>query len=136
MLAAQDDIEMNSTTKLLLLLGSLNAALAVMLGAFGAHALKTRLSEHLMAVYQTGVQYHFYHALGLLLVGLIAFHLPVSNWLKLSGWLMFAGIILFSGSLYMLALTNVRWLGAITPFGGMAFILAWFFLAFAVVKTT
>ena len=136
MLLTQDDIEMNSTTKLLLLLGSLNAALAVMLGAFGAHALKTRLSEQMMTVYQTGVQYHFYHALGLLLVGIITFHLPVSNWLKLSGGLMFVGIILFSGSLYMLALTNIRWLGVITPLGGTAFILAWFFLALAVVKAT
>ena len=127
---------MSSTAKLLLILGSLNAALVVMLGAFGAHALKARLSEQMMAVYQTGIHYHFYHALGLLIVGLVAFHLPASSWLKWSGCLMFAGIILFSGSLYLLALTNIRWLGAITPIGGTAFILAWFFLALAVVKSS
>jgi len=125
---------MNSTTKLFLLLGSLNAASVVILGAFGAHALKTRLSEQMLAVYQTGIQYHFYHAIGLLILGLIAFHLPASAWLKWSGWLMFSGIILFSGSLYMLALTNIRWLGAITPIGGTAFILAWLCLALAVFK--
>ena len=125
---------MNATTKLLLLLGSINAALVVMLGAFGAHALKARLSEQMMAVYQTGVQYHFYHAIGLLVLGLLAFHLPASSWLKWSGWLMFSGIILFSGSLYALALTNIRWLGAITPLGGTAFILAWLCLSLAIVK--
>ena len=125
---------MNATTKLLLLLGSFNAALAVILGAFGAHALKLKLSDQMMAVYQTGIQYHFYHAIGLLILGLIAFHLPASSWLKWSGWLMFAGIILFSGSLYMLALTNIRWLGAITPLGGTAFIAAWLLMAVAVLK--
>lgn len=116
------------------MMGSINAALVVMLGAFGAHALKARLSEQMMAVYQTGIQYHFYHALGLLLLGLIAFHLPASSWLKWSGCLMFAGIILFSGSLYALALSNIRWLGAITPIGGTAFILAWLCLTVAIVK--
>ena len=125
---------MSSSAKLLLILGSANAALAVMLGAFGAHALKTRLSEQMMNVYQTGIQYHFYHALGLLILGLIALHMPSSSWLKWSGWLMFSGIILFSGSLYALALSNIRWLGAITPLGGTAFILAWICLLLAVVK--
>lgn len=128
------NMEMNSTTKLLLLLGSVNAALVVILGAFGAHALKARVSEQMLTVYQTGIQYHFYHALGLLIVAVIAWHLPTSTWLRWSGSLMFAGIILFSGSLYMLALTNIRWLGAITPIGGTAFILAWICLAIAVFK--
>ena len=86
-------------------------------------------------VYQTGIQYHFYHALGLIIIGLLALHLPVSIWLKWSGWLMFSGIILFSGSLYMLALTNIRWLGAITPLGGLAFILAWLMLSMAILKS-
>jgi len=126
---------MNTTAKLLLIFGSLNAALVVMLGAFGAHTLRARLSEQMMAVYQTGIQYHFYHALGLLILGVIAFYLPVSSWLKWSGYLMFAGIILFSGSLYLLALSDIRWLGAIPPIGGIAFILAWFFLVLAVVKS-
>ena len=89
---------MSGSAKLLLILGSVNAALAVTLGAFGAHALKARLSEQMMNLYQTGIQYHFYHALGLLILGLIALHMPSSSWLKWSGWLMFSGIILFSGS--------------------------------------
>ena len=125
---------MNSTAKIFLFLGSLNAALAVLLGAFGAHALKLKLSEHMMSVYQTGNQYHFYHALGLLLLGTIALNLAPSVWLKISGWLMFSGIVLFSGSLYALALSQVRWLGAITPLGGSAFILAWCSLAIALVR--
>jgi len=121
-------------TKLALILGSINAMLAVILGAFGAHGLKGRLSEDLLAIYQTGVQYHFYHSLGLLLIGVIAWQLPGSVWLKWSAWIMLAGIILFSGSLYLLALTNVRWLGMITPIGGIAFIVAWLLLLVAAVK--
>ena len=120
--------------KLALILGSLNAMLAVILGAFGAHGLKGRLTEDLLAIYQTGVQYHFYHSLGLLLIGVIAWQLPGSVWLKWSAWIMLAGIILFSGSLYLLALTNVRWLGMITPIGGIAFIVAWLLLLVAAVK--
>lgn len=116
----------------LLILGSLNAAAAVILGAFGAHGLRPRLAPGMLAVYQTGVQYHFYHALGLLLIGVIAYHLPASPWLRWSGWIMFAGIILFSGSLYLLSVTQLRWLGMITPVGGLAFITAWLFLTYAV----
>jgi len=119
-------------SKLFILLGSLNAMLVVGLGAFGAHGLKSRLTEDMMSVYQTGVQYHFYHALGLVLIGIIAFHLPASTLLKWSGWTMFAGIVLFSGSLYLLAITQTRWLGMITPIGGLAFIVSWLLLAIAV----
>ena len=118
--------------KLALILGSLNAMLAVILGAFGAHGLKSRLTEDLLAVYQTGVQYHFYHSLGLILIGVIAWHIPNSIWLKWSTGFMLAGIILFSGSLYTLALTNLRWLGMITPIGGIAFIVSWLLLVIAV----
>lgn len=120
--------------KLFLLLGSLNAGLSVILGAFGAHALKERLSPEFMDIFHTGVQYHFYHALGLLAVGILALHWPASGWLKASGWLMTAGIVIFSGSLYLLVITNTRWLGAITPIGGTAFIIAWVALAMAVFK--
>lgn len=114
--------------------GSINALIAVMLGAFGAHALKSRLSAEMMEIFQTAVQYHFYHALGLLAVGIIALHLPESGWLKTSGWLMLAGIVIFSGSLYLLSITGIKWLGAITPIGGTAFIIAWILLAVAIVK--
>ena len=107
---------------------------AVALGAFGAHALKNRLSAEMVAVWHTGVEYHIYHALGLLAVGLVATQLPESALLKWSGWLMLAGIVLFSGSLYALALSGERWLGAITPIGGIGFLAAWALFVAAAVK--
>ncbi|MFL6563423.1 MAG: DUF423 domain-containing protein [Burkholderiales bacterium] len=99
------------------------------MGAFGAHALKARLSPDLLGVWQTAVQYHTWHALGLLAVGLTGLHFE-GNWLKAAGWLLVAGIVLFSGSLYALALGAPRGLGAVTPIGGATFILGW--IAFAV----
>ena len=121
--------------KLFLALGCINAMLVVLIGAFGAHGLKARLTVENMAVFQTGVQYHFYHAVGLILLGLIASQIPVTPYLRWSGWLMLVGIVLFSGSLYALSITNIRWLGMITPFGGMAFILAWLMLTIGVMKS-
>lgn len=121
-------------SKVFLCLGSFNAFLCVLLGAFGAHALKSRLSPELLEVYGTAVQYHFYHALGLLAVGVISLHLPTSGYLKWSGWAMVIGIVLFCGSLYALSLSGARWLGAITPFGGTAFLGAWLLLAVAALK--
>jgi len=112
-------------------LGAVAALLAVVLGAFGAHALKARLAPEAMQIYKTGVEYHFYHALGLILVGLSAFHLPQSARLRAAGWTMLAAIVLFSGSLYLLALTGRNWLGAITPLGGVGFIAAWALFASA-----
>jgi uncharacterized membrane protein YgdD (TMEM256/DUF423 family) len=126
--------EINLTAKLFLLLGSANAMLAVIFGAFGAHALKARIDESLLKVFHTGVEYHFYHALGLVLIGIIALNIPVNTWLKSSGWMMFIGIMLFSGSLYLLSILNLRWLGMITPVGGLLFILAWLSLSIAVFK--
>ena len=120
--------------KLFASIGSINALLAVMLGAFGAHALKSRLSTEMLEIFQTGVQYHFYHALGLLAVGIIAYHLPDSRLLKWSGWLMLTGILIFSGSLYILSISGIKWLGAITPIGGTAFIIAWVLLTIAIVR--
>jgi uncharacterized membrane protein YgdD (TMEM256/DUF423 family) len=117
--------------KLFVSLGALAAALGVALGAFGAHALKARLSADMLAVWQTAVQYHLWHALGLVAVGLLAQHLPASVPVRVAGWLMLVGIVLFSGSLYALALSGTRWLGAITPFGGACFILGWLVLAVA-----
>jgi uncharacterized membrane protein YgdD (TMEM256/DUF423 family) len=120
--------------KLFIGLGALAAALAVALGAFGAHALRARLAADLLAVYRTAVEYHFYHALGLIAVGLAIQHLPASGPLRAAGWAMLAGIVLFSGSLYLLALTGVRALGAVTPVGGVAFIVGWALLAWAVLR--
>ncbi len=127
---------MSHLTKLFLFLGGLNAALVVALGAFGAHALKTRLSTEMMAVYHTASLYHVFHALGLVAVGIVATQLPASSLLRWSGWLMFAGIILFSGSLYVLSVSGLRWFGMITPFGGTAFILAWVLFVVAVARGT
>ncbi len=125
---------MPATAKLFLALGAAACAFAVAFGAFGAHALRARLAPDMLAIYQTAVQYHFWHALGLIAIGLAAAHLADSTALKWAGMLMLAGIVLFSGSLYALALTGVRALGAITPFGGAAFIAAWITLAWAAWK--
>lgn len=117
----------------ILLSGAFFMALAVLLGAFGAHALKNSLSPEMLAIYKTGVEYQFYHALGLLLIGVIGFHIE-SKWLRWSGFLLIAGIVLFSGSLYALSISGIKILGAITPFGGVAFVVGWIFLVTAVLK--
>lgn len=126
---------MPMAARFFLLLGSIGMLLAVALGAFGAHALKKMLPPDLLAVYQTAVNYHAYHALGLLAVGLLALHLPESALLRWAGILLAVGLLLFSGSLYALSLSGIRWLGAITPFGGGALIAGWLLLAVAVVRT-
>jgi uncharacterized membrane protein YgdD (TMEM256/DUF423 family) len=126
---------MSSTAKLFLILGGINAALVVMLGAFGAHGLKAKLTAEMLAVYQTGVHYHLFHALGLLAIGIVATQIADSVWLKWSGWLMLLGIILFSGSLYVLSMSGLRWLGMVTPFGGVAFIAAWIVFVIAIAKS-
>jgi uncharacterized membrane protein YgdD (TMEM256/DUF423 family) len=126
---------MPPTAKAFLLIGAIACMLAVLLGAFGAHALRARLAPDMLAVYHTGVQYHFWHALGLLAIALTLAHFPAARALELAGWLMLAGIVVFSGSLYLLAATGMRWLGAITPIGGTAFILAWAIFAYAVART-
>jgi len=114
------------------LLGAVAAFLAVTLGAFGAHGLRGRLSPDMLAVFETGVRYHMYHALALILVGLMMSRW--SGWLiQTAGWCFVAGILLFSGSLYALALSGVTILGAVTPLGGLAFLAGWACLAFAAV---
>ena len=120
--------------KYFLILGAVNAFLAVGLGAFGAHGLKARLSLDMLGVYQTGVQYHFYHALGLLLVGMLVSQWPTEGLIKIAGWVMFAGIVIFSGSLYLLSITGIRGLGALTPIGGLAFLVAWLLLVVAFIR--
>lgn len=119
-----------------LFLGSVSAFVGVAMGAFGAHGLKTVLSPELLAVYKTGVAYQLWHALGLCAIAIVHRHAPASLLLKWAGWLMFAGIVLFSGSLYLLTLLDLKWLGMLTPFGGVAFLSAWLLVAiFAVRKT-
>ena len=101
-----------------IIIGSINCFLAVALGAFGAHGLKTILSAQALQTYQTGVDYHVFHALGLLAIGIIYREFPK---VKMAGWLMLTGIILFSGSLYLLSFTGMKALGMITPLGGFCF---------------
>ncbi len=108
-----------------LTLASLSGLLAVALGAFGAHALKTRLDAYALTVYETAVQYQFYHSLALLAVALYLMHQPQAALARSAGWLFVAGMVLFSGSLYVLAFSGVKWLGAITPLGGLCFIAGW-----------
>lgn len=116
--------------KTFLLIGSLAGVLGVTLGAFGAHGLRNRLTPDMLAVFETGVRYHMYHALAIVLVSALMARLD--GWLiHAAGWCFTIGIVLFSGSLYLLAVTGVRMLGAITPLGGVAFILGWAFLAIA-----
>ncbi|MGY8786583.1 MAG: DUF423 domain-containing protein [Pseudomonadales bacterium] len=111
--------------KLIIILAAVNGFLAVSIGAFAAHMLRDRLSPELLNTFQTGVQYHMYHALGLFGIGLMMLNFPASNLLRISAYLMMAGIVLFSGSLYLLSITGIRWLGAITPLGGLCFLTAW-----------
>lgn len=112
-------------------LAALFAALAVAAGAFGAHGLKGRLAPEMLEIFETAARYQMYHALGLLLVSVAVVRWPATAF---AGWCMVAGIVVFCGSLYVLSLTGVRWLGAITPIGGLAFIVGWLALALAAVR--
>jgi len=123
------------SARLALTLAALLLFAAVGLGAFGAHALKTRLAPDMQAIWQTAVQYHVWHALGLLAVGLFTMQRPDAPGASLAAWLFVAGIVLFSGSLYALALSGVRGLGAVTPFGGVAFLAGWLAFAWAAWRT-
>ena len=113
-----------------LLVGALAGAMGVALGAFAAHGLRGRLSPDMLAVFETGVRYHMYHALAILLTSAIMGRVT-GRLIVAAGWLFTAGIVLFSGSLYLLATTGVTILGAITPLGGVAFLLGWACLAIA-----
>lgn len=119
---------------LFIAIAAVNGFMAVACGAFAAHGLRARLPADLLAVFQTGVQYQMYHALALLAVGILGLHMGSSGLLRASGWLFLAGIIIFSGSLYVLSLSGVRWLGAITPIGGVAFLAGWLLLMAAVIR--
>ena len=111
-----------------LAVGAVAAGIGVGLGAFGAHGLKSRVDPHMLAVFETGVRYHLYHALALLAVAWVSSR-SMSALPSASGWAFIAGILLFSGSLYLLVLTGTKWLGAITPLGGLAFLVGWVLLA-------
>ena len=120
-------------SQLLIIIAALYGAVAVALGAFAAHGLKSRFSEQLLTVFQTGVTYQFYHTLALLLAGLWLRFAP-SPWVAAAGIFWALGVVLFSGSLYALALTSIKWFGPITPLGGLLFILGWICLLVGAVK--
>ncbi|MCU5746862.1 DUF423 domain-containing protein [Staphylococcus sp. SQ8-PEA] len=118
--------------KVFIILGALNTLIAVATGAFGAHGLEGKLSDKYMSVWEKATTYQMYHGLGLIAIGIISGTTNIHvNW---AGWLMFFGIVFFSGSLYVLALTQIRILGAITPLGGILFILGWLLLVVATFK--
>ena len=112
--------------KYFFILGAALAGLSVAAGAFGAHALKSKLTPELLTIFVTAARYQMYHALGLIMVAVVN---EGSILITIAGWLFLGGIIIFSGSLYILSLTGIRWLGAITPIGGLAFIIGWACLA-------
>jgi uncharacterized membrane protein YgdD (TMEM256/DUF423 family) len=114
-------------------MGAVSAFLAVAAGAFGAHALRGRLTPEALTIFETAARYQMYHALGLVAVGWAVARWPASpaSW---AGWLFVAGTVLFSGSLYALALSGMRWLGGITPIGGVAFLVGWLILAYAATR--
>jgi uncharacterized membrane protein YgdD (TMEM256/DUF423 family) len=119
--------------KIVLSIAAFSAMLSVVLGAFAAHGLKSKLSENLLNTFQTGVQYQMYHSLALILLFFLYRQMPQSLLIYSAGF-MFAGIILFSGSLYMLALTQIKWFGPVTPLGGACFIIGWVLLIAATLK--
>jgi uncharacterized membrane protein YgdD (TMEM256/DUF423 family) len=120
--------------RLFFILGAIAAGLAVALGAFGAHGLEARVTPQRLDTFKTGVLYHMVHALALLAVGVAAAQWPGSA-VQWAGYLFLAGIVLFSGSLYLLVLTDTPWLGIVTPFGGLAFIVGWGVLAWSVYQS-
>jgi len=121
-------------SRLAILLGAGNAVLAILLGAFAAHAVRDSLSAKMLSVFHTAVDYHLYHALGLIIVGLLINQRPNNRLLNTSVVTMLMGIIIFCGSLYALSLTGLTWLGMITPFGGIALVVAWALVLFAFIK--
>lgn len=123
------------TEKRIFQIAAMSAALAVVLGAFGAHGLKKTLSESMLIVYRTGVDYHLMHSLALLVVGILSLVLNENVWLKRSATLFIVGIVLFSGSLYFLSIGGPRWLGPITPLGGLSFIAGWLSLSVGISKS-
>lgn len=122
---------MSDRGKMFFALGCVSASLGVAAGAFGAHGLKDILATDMLATYETAVRYQLYHAFGLVLVGLLPHTISVPARVIVAGWCFVAGTLLFSGSLYALTLSGMRWFGAITPLGGVAFIVGWLALAFS-----
>lgn len=120
--------------KIFFLLGSIAGFLAIALGAFGAHGLEGRISEKMLQVWKTGVTYQMFGTGAMFVIGFLMMKIQEGSLLQWAGWFTFAGMILFSGSLYMLSVSGVKWLGAITPLGGVAFLIGWVLVGTAIVK--
>tara|TARA_Y100000589_G_scaffold106954_1_gene101520 strand:+ start:2886 stop:3260 length:375 start_codon:yes stop_codon:yes gene_type:complete len=121
--------------KQFLIISALGMFLGVALGAFGAHGLKQKISQEMLDIWNTAVLYHMLHCLGLAIVALSFKFFGNTHWFLWSGWALIIGILIFSGSLYILALSGVRWLGAITPFGGLSLLAGWALFALALYKS-
>jgi len=121
--------------KTFIIIGAINAFLSVALGAFGAHALEGKISKKYIDIWNTGVLYQMFHAIGIIIVGVLMGNVAPTSLLSWSGWLMLIGTILFSGSLYVLSLSGIKVLGAITPLGGVSFLAAWVLLIVFAAKT-
>jgi uncharacterized membrane protein YgdD (TMEM256/DUF423 family) len=119
--------------KFWLIAAAISGFLSVALGAFGAHTLKNVLDEHGKSIYEKAVLYQMFHTIALFVVGILQ-HFVKDTSFSIAGWGFLIGILLFSGSLYALAATGIKWLGAITPFGGTAFLFGWFWLALTIIK--
>ena len=118
--------------RLFLTWGAISGGLAVALGAFASHGLRSRLTERSLEIFEAGARYQMYHALALLIIAVLLSQLPESNvWLNISGIAFMVGMLFFSGSLYLLAISGIKWLGASAPIGGAAFILGWSCMAIA-----
>ncbi|MFD2170332.1 DUF423 domain-containing protein [Tumebacillus lipolyticus] len=120
--------------RLFVMIGAINVLLSVALGAFGAHGLEGKITDHYLDVWKTGVQYHMLHGTAILIVAVLSQFLGSQKAVKAAGYLFQAGIVLFSASLYLLAVTGIGWLGAITPLGGVCFLIGWALLAYAGLK--
>jgi uncharacterized membrane protein YgdD (TMEM256/DUF423 family) len=120
--------------KAFIVIGAINAFIAVALGAFGAHGLKDKVDPYYLDIWKTGVTYQMFHATGILILGILLGKVTASSPFTWSGWLMLAGIVIFSGSLYALTLTQVKVLGAITPIGGVCFLAAWILMIVGAMK--
>lgn len=118
-------------TRIFLAIASVLGGISVILGAFASHALKDRLSERALAIWETGTKYQMYHALATIAIALLLTRFPSSKLLMVAGYAFISGVVIFSGSLYALSLSGIKWLGAITPLGGVAFIIGWACLTIA-----
>jgi len=125
---------LNKKTKILLVTASLMMAFGIMIGAFGAHALKQFISGELLNVFETGVKYHFFNTLGLFAIALILQFKPESRLLFIAGILIILGTLIFSVSLYLLVILKISWLGAITPIGGTLLIIGWLMTSVGIIK--